>query len=857
MLTRALALSIIWLLLSAIVTMARGTHLRRGTPAHSIAWLTVVIGCGDLWAVLTFGAPLEVAALSLLAWLFGLWWIRRLPHWNGLGQVTWTMSLLATVLYVTYSFAVTAFTPLHPLGFLLSWVLFSLEVFALALSLSFTYETLDVCTRLRWPRQFKPARPIEGYSPKVSLHVPAYNEPPEVVEATLRTLAKLDYPAFEVLLIDNNTPDEATWRPLEAVCRELGPNFKCLHLDRWPGYKSGALNFALTQTAPDADIVGVIDADYQVRPDYLSATVPYFTHPKVAFLQTPQDYREYQGNRFQEACYDAYKYFFDLSMPVRNEHNAIIFGGTMGLIRKSVLQEIGGWDEWCITEDAEASLRILKRGYRSIYLNQAYGHGIMPLNFEGLKKQRFRWCFGGIQILRKHWEALMPWARWVDPDNRLTLAQRYYYLMGGAQWFNELATLIFTVLLLLGGLASLLGLGIGVRPLVGAVAAVPLVFLALNLWRFLWALRYALKLRWVEAWRAMGTYFSLSWVVTLASIQGLIQPRGVFLRTPKTGSRSGLMRALRITQWETMVGLICLLVGLGLVVTQPSFVTLPVGALLLWQAYFYLEAPLYSLMSVRGEAVPARVTSRGDIQGLVVTENRAAQWALALAVVLLLGYGLLRFLPAPAANPSYARFQPAELQPQQLLGAPPLPTPTPVIGAAPTSATPTPTPSPTTSPALSPTAPQTPIPTRFLGLTLTARPPTEASPEPVGTPPAPTQSPGATGPAPTPAPNQPPPAGTRTPAATLPPASTAPQTPLPTQAPSQPPLPTQAPTQKPLPTQVPSQPPLPTQAPTQRPQPTQVPTQNPQPTAVPTQKPQPTAVPTQKPQPTAVPTHPH
>jgi cellulose synthase/poly-beta-1,6-N-acetylglucosamine synthase-like glycosyltransferase len=65
---------------------------------------------------------------------------------------------------------------------------------------------------------------------------------------------------------------------------------------------------------------------------------------------------------FTEATYYGYKYFFEVSMPSRNEHNAIIFAGTMGLIRKSVLQEIGGWDEWCITEDAEASLRILKLG---------------------------------------------------------------------------------------------------------------------------------------------------------------------------------------------------------------------------------------------------------------------------------------------------------------------------------------------------------------------------------------------------------------------------------------------------------------------------------------------------------------
>jgi len=54
----------------------------------------------------------------------------------------------------------------------------------------------------------------------------------------------------------------------------------------------------------------------------------------------------------------------------------------------------------------------------------------------GLKKQRFRWCFGNVQILRKHWESLMPWAHWIDPQNRLTQAQRYFYLAGCLQWFS-------------------------------------------------------------------------------------------------------------------------------------------------------------------------------------------------------------------------------------------------------------------------------------------------------------------------------------------------------------------------------------------------------------------------------------
>ncbi len=206
MLTNSLALSAIWLILSSLATFLRGTHVRSGNTLSGVLYLFAVIFCGDLWAVFTFGDPVEVLVLSLIAILCGIIWMILLPNWNGLGQTTWTMSVLSAVLFIAYSFSVTAFTPLNPLSFLFSFVLFFAELFAIGLSLSYTFEMLDVCTRFRWNHVTGPAQPVSGYTPKVSLQVPAYNEPLEVVESTLRTLAKINYPNFEVLLIDNNTP---------------------------------------------------------------------------------------------------------------------------------------------------------------------------------------------------------------------------------------------------------------------------------------------------------------------------------------------------------------------------------------------------------------------------------------------------------------------------------------------------------------------------------------------------------------------------------------------------------------------------------------------------------------------------
>jgi cellulose synthase/poly-beta-1,6-N-acetylglucosamine synthase-like glycosyltransferase len=658
MLIRFLYLSAIWFALSLLATLVVGARLRRSDPTLSLVWLAAVILAGNLIAIFTFGRIFEIIILSLIAFVFGGYWIMRLRDWNAAGQVTWSMTVLTTILFIIYAFMLTAFSPLNPISFVFALIFFFLEAITLVLALVHMHESLDVVCRTRWHRLVDRLDPMPGYQPMVSLHLPAYNEPVEVLEKTLNSLARLDYPSFEVLVVDNNTPSEQTWRPLEEICRRLGPNFHCLHLDQWPGYKSGALNFAVAQTDPNAEIIGIIDSDYEVEPDFLKELVPAFADSQVAFVQTPQDYSDYEGDLFSESTYRGYKYFFEVSMPARNERNAIIFAGTMGLIRKSVLEEIGGWDEWCITEDAEASLRILKRGYQSLYIKRSFGRGLMPFNFEGLKKQRFRWCFGGIQILKKHWESLMPWAHWVDPDNKLTIAQRFYYLVGGLGWFSDVFNLLFAFFLILGAVFNIFSSPVQVRPLTDTVLVIPAVFLFLHILRFLWVLRNRLNIPLGIAMATMYNFFSLGWAVTLACFQGLVQREGVFLRTPKSKSASRAWHAVHVTQWETTIALLCIAAGLMSYIINPNWRTLSLCILLFWQGSLYLAAPIYSLMSLRREATLASQVSE---QGRPVAEQWAARWVVALSMVLIAAFSLLSFLPEPVALPDYTRFLPVDL----------------------------------------------------------------------------------------------------------------------------------------------------------------------------------------------------
>jgi hypothetical protein len=222
MLTRALFLALGWFVLSFAGLLIWGARSRTRSIPLSLAWLAAVILIGDLWAILTFGIPREILVLSGWAGALGVIVILLLRDWNPFGRVLWAVSLLTTGVFIVYSFTVTAFSNLNPVSYLIASIFFFIEAVALLLALTHTYESLDTTTRVRWRRLVdRPYRAVPGYTPRVSLHVPAYNEPLEVVKRTLDSLAALDYPDYEVLVIDNNTPP-LLGQDTREVLRELG-----------------------------------------------------------------------------------------------------------------------------------------------------------------------------------------------------------------------------------------------------------------------------------------------------------------------------------------------------------------------------------------------------------------------------------------------------------------------------------------------------------------------------------------------------------------------------------------------------------------------------------------------------------
>ena len=303
-----------------------------------------------------------------------------------------------------------------------------------------------------------------------------------------------------------------------------------------------------------AEIIGVVDSDYQLDRGFLRRCAPLLMESWLGFTQAPQDYRGWERARYYRRLYYSYKYFFAVSQPSRNERDGAIFAGTMGLIRRVALEQLGGWDEWCITEDAELSLRLLRAGWTGQHIDQSYGKGIMPLTFEALKGQRYRWCFGGIQILRMHWRSMMPGRQ--SKENRLTGGQRWAYLSGAVQWYGDLLGLVFLVFLLAGAVNLATGGGELFRKLTPFLVATVPVLVLLGLVRAVALLRRGTGASWRDALGAFFIWQSTSLVVARASILGLFAKKAAFLRTPKTSEKAKWWEAFRANWAESTLALL-------------------------------------------------------------------------------------------------------------------------------------------------------------------------------------------------------------------------------------------------------------------------------------------------------------
>jgi len=288
-----------------------------------------------------------------------------------------------------------------------------------------------------------------------------------------------------------------------------------------------------------------------------------------------------------------YAGFFHIGMITRNERNAIIQHGTMTMVRRTALEAVGGWAEWCITEDAELGLRLFEAGHKAFYIPRTYGRGLMPDTFADFSKQRFRWAYGAMMTIRHHYQSLLG-----IKASKLTAGQRYHFLAGWLPWLADGFNLLFN-LAALAWSVGMVALPSDFMPPLVKIAAIPLVLFAFKVTKsfFLYRRRMAASLR--QSLAAALAGLALSHTIARAVWTGFVTRKLGFFRTPKLAQAPALIRAVSDVREESLF-LVALWLAAALVLMRDDAYMLDVrvwATVLLVQSLPFLASVLASLIS--------------------------------------------------------------------------------------------------------------------------------------------------------------------------------------------------------------------------------------------------------------------
>ena len=270
--------------------------------------------------------------------------------------------------------------------------------------------------------------------PLVTVQLPMFNEK-FVVEGLLKKVTAIDYPKdkLEIQILDDSTDD--TWE----LCKQQveyytaqGFDIKCLHRVDRTGFKAGALEAA--DEVAKGEYLLILDADFRPEPDILKVTMPYFTDPGVALVQTRWGHINRNKNmltRLQSIFLDGH---FALEQTVRNRSGRFFtFNGTAGVWRKQAIVDAGGWEHDTITEDMDLSYRAQMKGWRFVYLNDYVTPAELPEDMDGFKAQQHRWTKGCIQVCQKMlwtiWRSQAPFKAKMEATTHLTCNYSYLALI--------------------------------------------------------------------------------------------------------------------------------------------------------------------------------------------------------------------------------------------------------------------------------------------------------------------------------------------------------------------------------------------------------------------------------------------
>ncbi|WP_146432440.1 tetratricopeptide repeat-containing glycosyltransferase [Blastopirellula retiformator] len=264
----------------------------------------------------------------------------------------------------------------------------------------------------------EPIPPLENRS--VDVFLPTYNEDVQLLQGSINALNQLDYPHTTYVLDDGHRP------AVDKLCREMGVNY--ISRDTNIHAKAGNLNHALDQT--NGEFVVIFDADHIARPNFISRTLGYFADDKLAFVQTPHAFYNFDSFQshvdFKRGIYwEEGQLFYNVIQPGKNAWNANVFCGSAAIFRRKALEDVGLIATETITEDMHTGLRLHAKGWKSLFVNERMIAAQAAPDITTFAAQRLRWGEGNLSIFAYDNPLTL---------KGLTLGQRLNYLGSMLGW---------------------------------------------------------------------------------------------------------------------------------------------------------------------------------------------------------------------------------------------------------------------------------------------------------------------------------------------------------------------------------------------------------------------------------------
>ena len=340
--------------------------------------------------------------------------------------------LILTLRYILWR-SLSTINVATPLNGIFSIGLFVLEILTLFSSTIGLLLMLNVNNRHQEADRLANAVIDGTFQPKVDIFVPTYNEPAFILRRTIIGCQALDYPHKIIYLLDDTRRTE-----VKELAKELG----CKYLTRIHNNhaKAGNLNHALHHT--NGELLVVFDADFVPTKNFLTRTVGFFQNEQVALVQTPQSFYNAdpiaRNLGLENVVTSEEEVFYRQIQPNRDDADSVVCAGTSVIVRRSALQEAGGFVTDSLSEDYFTGIRLSAQGYQLIYLDEKLSAGLAAENISAHATQRLRWAQGTLQ------------AFFIEA-NPLTIKglrplQRLAHLEGLLHWFSSISRVGFLII---------------------------------------------------------------------------------------------------------------------------------------------------------------------------------------------------------------------------------------------------------------------------------------------------------------------------------------------------------------------------------------------------------------------------